>query len=192
MTTSQRRSLRRRLQRRREALDAATHARHSAEVGRRVSQNSSFARAQRVALYFGIRKEVGTHELAAAAWDVGKSVYLPRVISHTAMEFVPWRRESMMTVSKFGVPEPTQGSCLSPTRLDLVIVPVLGFDDDGNRLGYGGGYYDRAFGFRSGTDKPTLIGIAHSFQRVDNLSPASWDVPLDAVVTETGWVKELS
>ena len=81
--------------------------------------------------------------------------------------------------------------CLPATSLDAVIVPLLGFDPQCNRMGMGGGYYDRTFAHRrqaangnSADGLPLLIGTAFEFQCVDNVFPDWWDVPLDHVVTE--------
>ena len=72
-------------------------------------------------------------------------------------------------------------------QLDVVIAPLVAFDESLNRLGMGGGYYDRTFAFRKRARvlrRPVLIGVAYSFQRVDRLQPENWDVPLDVVITE--------
>jgi len=78
---------------------------------------------------------------------------------------------------------------LSPGRLDLVIMPLLGFDPRGGRLGMGGGYYDSHFAFRRHGwrhRKPWLLGLGYDVQRCDRLVLNPWDVPLDAVLTESG------
>ena len=72
-------------------------------------------------------------------------------------------------------------------RLDLVLVPLVGFDPQGNRLGMGGGFYDRTFAYRGRrkhTSRPCLIGLAHECQRVEHLPCAGWDIPLDGVITD--------
>jgi 5-formyltetrahydrofolate cyclo-ligase len=88
-----------------------------------------------------------------------------------------------------GIPEPerTHHQRIRPTALDLVLTPLVGFDDTGHRLGMGGGYYDRTFGFlnkRTRWRKPRLMGLAYELQRCQTLTRASWDVDLDAVATE--------
>lgn len=74
-----------------------------------------------------------------------------------------------------------------PWGLDLIILPLVAFDLSGNRLGMGGGFYDRTLSFkhqRCHWKGPKLIGIAHELQRVDLLPVNDWDIPLDAVITE--------
>jgi 5-formyltetrahydrofolate cyclo-ligase len=67
-------------------------------------------------------------------------------------------------------------------------MPLVGFDKAGNRLGMGGGFYDRSFAFKQKRHscQPKLIGLAHSIQQVDNLSVQGWDIPVDNIVTELG------
>ncbi|MFP9005247.1 5-formyltetrahydrofolate cyclo-ligase, partial [Pseudomonas aeruginosa] len=74
--------------------------------------------------------------------------------------------------------------------LDLVLLPLVGFDEQGGRLGMGGGFYDRSLAYlarRKNGHKPTLIGLAHECQKVDRLALASWDIPLAGTVTDAGW-----
>jgi 5-formyltetrahydrofolate cyclo-ligase len=79
---------------------------------------------------------------------------------------------------------------IQPLALDLVLTPLVGFDHKGNRLGMGGGYYDRSFAFllrRQNWKKPRLVGLAYDFQQLDKLPAKNWDVPLTAVATDTHW-----
>jgi 5-formyltetrahydrofolate cyclo-ligase len=94
-----------------------------------------------------------------------------------------------MRANRFGIPEPTsKGRHIRPARhLDVLLVPLVGFDSTGNRIGMGGGYYDRTLAFlnrRRQWRRPRLIGIAHECQRVAAIEPRAWDVPLQAVATE--------
>jgi 5-formyltetrahydrofolate cyclo-ligase len=80
---------------------------------------------------------------------------------------------------------------LAPEALDLVLAPLVVFDPQRNRIGMGGGYYDRSFEFRkqAGRDAPILIGVAHELQKVEQLIAEDWDVRLDMVVTDGGIYK---
>lgn len=95
-----------------------------------------------------------------------------------------------MIVNRFGIPEPDRNAKRLPSRLlSVVLLPLVGFDSDGNRLGMGGGFYDRTFGYaiHSSARRPRLIGVAYECQRsADGLPRRPWDVPLDGVVTEAG------
>ena len=100
--------------------------------------------------------------------------------------------ERTARANRLGIQEPQGLRTIAPRRLDLVLLPLVGFDARGVRLGAGGGYYDRAFAFRRwrrAWHAPRLIGIAYSFQQVDTLTPAAHDVLLAAVVTEKGMLR---
>ena len=89
--------------------------------------------------------------------------------------------------NRFGIPEPdlSADSLLAPAEMALVVVPLLGFTRSGQRLGMGGGFYDRTFAFRrERAAPPWLVGAAYSFQELEQLKTEAWDVPMDAVVTE--------
>ena len=100
-----------------------------------------------------------------------------------------------MYKNRYGIPEPAHPNKARnfPLRsLDLVLMPLVGFDTQGNRLGMGGGYYDRSFAFlhrHSHWRKPHLMGTAYEFQRLSKLDAQPWDVPLDAIVTEANLYK---
>lgn len=99
-----------------------------------------------------------------------------------------------MAANRFGIPEPpiTSGGLLPARQLDLVLVPLLGFDDECNRLGMGGGFYDRTFAFlrfRRHLRRPFLLGFADEAQHVPSLPAKPWDVRLDAVVTNHALMK---
>ncbi len=94
-----------------------------------------------------------------------------------------------MRKNNFGIAEPGDRGRILTAELDVVLVPLVGFDDAGNRLGMGGGFYDRHFSFlRSRTHfrRPRLIGVAYEMQRLPKLPTDPWDVPLWAVVTDRG------
>ena len=83
----------------------------------------------------------------------------------------------------FGIDEPINGAPLPLSQHDVVLVPLVAFDETGQRLGQGGGFYDRAIA-AAGASRPLLIGVAHAFQQVRSVPVEAWDMPLDAVVTE--------
>jgi 5-formyltetrahydrofolate cyclo-ligase len=124
---------------------------------------------------------------------MNKTCYLPVLsrLTHDRLWFVPFTPDTPLTRNRFGILEP-----LAPARtrvcaqeLDLILMPLVGFDTRGNRLGMGGGFYDKSLAFlrtRSVWRKPHLIGLAHDFQRVDKLAAGAWDVPLQAVATDCG------
>ena len=107
------------------------------------------------------------------------------------MEFVRYCARHPLRPNRYGIPEPERGASprIAVRRLDLVLVPLVAFDARGRRLGSGAGFYDRCLQhLRAGRRwrRPKLIGVGYEFQRVAALAPATWDVPLDALLTEKG------
>jgi 5-formyltetrahydrofolate cyclo-ligase len=107
------------------------------------------------------------------------------------MRFVRYEVDSAMRVNRYGIAEPEHrhAEIIPPRRLDVVLMPLVGFDAQGARLGSGAGFYDRSLHhLREGRRwrKPKLIGVAYECQRVARLQPDRWDVPLDGILTERG------
>ena len=91
--------------------------------------------------------------------------------------------------NRLGIDEPDNGARLGARWLDLVFLPLVGFDRFGLRLGTGGGFYDRAFAFRrhrQAWHAPRLVGLGYDFQQVERIAPAAHDVRMDLVVTDKG------
>jgi 5-formyltetrahydrofolate cyclo-ligase len=89
--------------------------------------------------------------------------------------------------NRYGIPEPDTAELLPAEAMTLVVTPLVGFDDHGQRLGMGGGWYDRSFAFRRDTAAPPwLVGAGFALQHTEPLIAEPWDVPLDAVCTEAG------
>lgn len=134
--------------------------------------------------------EIDPARFAAMARRRGKSLWLPvlQAVPAGTLRFARWQKGSRMHRNRFGIPEPA-GVRLPVTSLDLVLLPLVGFDQAGGRLGMGGGFYDRTLAFkaRQPARQPRLIGLAHACQQVDSLERAGWDIGLDAVVTDRRW-----
>lgn len=130
-------------------------------------------------------------EIALHAWQLKlpeRCVYcLPVLVADTGLMFAPWRSGDALVTNRFGIPEPDlcTGSLLAADQMAMVVLPLVGFDRRGHRLGMGGGWYDRSFAFRQQRPAPPLlVGAAFEVQRVEALDPQPWDVALDAVCTE--------
>ena len=102
------------------------------------------------------------------------------------MYFVRFEEKDELLLSKYKIPEPKiiSNKVIAPEKLDLVIVPSLGFNHQNFRLGRGGGYYDHAFEFKKHNQqiKPYLLGIGYEFQRLE-FTIKSWDIPMDKIIT---------
>ncbi len=107
------------------------------------------------------------------------------------MAFAPYETHTRMKKNCFGILEPVfqKKQLKTAKQLDLILAPLVGFDEQGNRIGMGGGFYDRALAHLISGEyrplKPKFIGVAHELQKVTELSSEDWDVTLDAIVTET-------
>ncbi len=189
-TLSTRSHIRREMRHRRRNLSGQQRAALAERLARRLSSSRAFRRSLRIAVYLPNDGEMDLHPLIRRAWKAGKQCYLPS-LSRQRLWFLPYRSDTPLRPNRFGIPEPD----LSPRRrwslqtLDIALAPLVGFDDQGNRLGMGGGYYDRTFAYlasRSHWRRPLIIGIAYEFQRLQELPCHHWDVPLHGVATEQG------
>lgn len=184
-----RRALRSALLARRNAVPGPV-AREAAEAAtRHLVASGTYRSADRIAAYAGLEGELDPAPLVKAALGAGKALYLPRVLDARHMEFVRWETGQPLRENRFGISEPFPDPerTIAPDELDLVLLPLLGFDAQGNRLGFGAGFYDRAFAFRQRTHtRPVLCGYAYAWQETPMLEAAEWDVALDAVTTEQG------
>ncbi len=171
----------------RAALDDETLAAAAAALAARVVALPEFARAGRVAAYAAINGEISLDPVIERALADGKSVYLPN-LDRESLRFSPYFHGQKMRVNRFKLLEPDVGAdeMLQPEELDLVLAPLVVFDAARNRIGMGGGYYDRSFAFRKDPRRktPVLVGVAHELQKVDHIEPEAWDVRLDKIVTE--------
>ncbi len=186
-------SLRQALRARRRALSEADQLRHGLLVCRWLFRSALVLRG-RVAAYAAFDGELDLWPFIARH----PRIALPIVESATRMTFHPFRYGDALQGNRFGIAEPLPGRPIAPLALSAVLTPLVAFSDDGGRMGMGAGYYDRRFaepsaGEREGPaprnkePRPAMIGVAHELQRVEHLPQRTWDVPLDAVVTERGW-----
>lgn len=189
----QRKALRRELRLRRRALTPSARRRAAQALCRQLRGLPEVRRARRVALYLPNDGEIDVTPLLSWLRRRGVKAYLPvlRPLCDNRLWFVHYHDATPMVANRFGIQEPQtrhaahRARRLPPWALDLVLLPLVGFDEHGNRMGMGGGFYDRSFAFsRNGGPRPRLIGVAHDCQRVERLPVASWDVPLDAIVSD--------
>ena len=181
--------LRRRLRKIRKRRSPAQRRDAERKLLKFVQRLPEFRRAKRVAAYLAVDGEIRADGLLRRARQRGKEIFVPRLRPGSRLAFVRWSPRQPVRKNRFHIAEPIDALRLSPRRLDLVFVPLTGFDAHGHRIGMGGGFYDRSFAFRlgpGGRPLPRLIGLAFECQRVDALPVQAWDVPLDAVLTERG------
>ena len=179
------------------ALPPADRLAAEREIAGALRRMGAFRRGQRIAIYLAMPGEVDPAAILRAARRAGCEIFVPHVASRRRgrMTFVPLRPGTRLRPNAYGIAEPVAraGERVRPLTLDLVLMPVVGFDRDGNRLGMGAGYYDRALRHRRDAARrwrrPRLVGLAFACQEVESIVPSPWDVALDAVVTERGVVR---
>jgi len=183
------RQLRQRIRQQRRAL-GQREARHCAErLARRCAHHPLVSSSKHIAAYLATDGEIDPRPLLSLLWAQGKFVYLPVLspFTHNRLMFARFDAADLLAYNRFGILEPVRRRFIKPAVLDLVLTPLVAFDACGHRIGMGGGYYDRSFAFlhrRSRWRKPRLFGLAYELQRQENITPADWDLPLDAVATE--------
>jgi 5-formyltetrahydrofolate cyclo-ligase len=185
------RYLRQRLRRARRALSAREQQEHAQSAAQRLVRAGYAHAAHRIALYLPHGGELDPTPIVARL-PSNRRWYLPVLRGHAPgrLWFVRYQPGERLRRNRFGIPEPVRRSRhILPTHaLDLILVPLVGFDRQCHRIGMGAGFYDRSLAFlsqRRHWRRPRLIGLAHECQRVEAIKPQPWDVPLDAVITET-------
>ena len=184
-------ALRKELRRRRRALTGAQQQAAARQLYRRLITSALFRFSRRIAFTMAADGEIDPGLLLAAAQRRGKCCYLPVLnpVGTPRLRFKRWRSGEVLRPNFYGIAEPRSGRYCPPRALSLVLLPLVGFDASGNRIGMGKGYYDRTFAFRRHTvsRRPVMVGLAHECQRVDKLQAETWDLPLDAVVSDQAW-----
>ncbi len=183
-------ALRRRMRLARRQLPHDERLAAGAALARQLATLPAFQRARRVAGYWPADGEINPLPALLRAIAAGKACYLPILSPQRPgrLQFARWWPGAPLRYNRFGIPEPgvLKRDWLDPRMLDLVILPLVAFDGSGNRLGMGGGFYDRSFAFllNHAWRRPRLVGAAFDLQRLASLPRRPWDIPLDAVVSE--------
>ncbi|GGM08102.1 5-formyltetrahydrofolate cyclo-ligase [Pseudomonas asuensis] len=190
-------ALRRLLRQKRRALSPVEQRQAAQQLHRQLSHHPLFRRARQIAFYLPNDGEIDPRPLLRTAQRRGKATFLP-VLSRwpsTRMHFQRVRPSERWVRNRFKIiePRPNRAQQRKPWTLDLILMPLVGFDAQGGRLGMGGGFYDRSLAYlkrRRAWHSPKLLGLAHECQKVDQLTLASWDVPMKATVTNKGWYEK--
>ena len=183
-----RRGLRRDLRAQRRAIPPAGRIAAAESLAERILALPFLPREGDVAGYWAMDGEIALHVLQLRLPRLLRYC-LPVLADDGRLRFARWAPGEPLVANRHGIPEPDvdASGLLGPEAMTLVLVPLVGFDANGHRLGMGGGWYDRSFAFRNAPDAsppPWLVGAGFHLQQVDALAPEPWDVPLDAVCTE--------
>jgi len=182
-------ALRKALRAQRAAVQPAQRIAAAQALVAQLEQVPEFMTDRRIGGYWAVDGELPLMALMGGLRAREQQYCLPIVEVDRRLRFAPWTPGDTIATNRYGIPEPVCAAAdrLEPGALDVVLVPLLGFDRGGHRLGFGGGYYDRSFAFlrdRRDVGKPVLVGVAYALQEVDALDVQPWDVRLDYVATE--------
>lgn len=186
--TSSRQQIRQHIRQARNALSSDQQYQASIELISQVNSLPDMASAQAIALYIATDGELDTQPLIEALWHSGKRIYLPVIhpFAKGHLIFLEYAPSSELCYNRYGIIEPRlkKEAIIPVSELDIIFTPLVAFDKSGQRLGMGGGYYDRTLAPFQGHDHgPTAIGLAHDCQQVSSLPTESWDIPLQKIVT---------
>jgi 5-formyltetrahydrofolate cyclo-ligase len=174
----------------RRALSEIQQQQHSQALCQNTENLATYRNSQDIAFYLANDGEIDPHPLMEHSRHLGKNIYLP-VLSpqENSLYFAPFEADSQLELNRFNIPEPVghPSTWKTAEQLELIFLPLVAFDTHGNRMGMGGGFYDRTLAFLQQEDlskKPVLAGLAHEIQKVEQLLTQNWDIPLDYIITE--------
>lgn len=189
MSNSQ--DLRTHLRQRRDSLKNDEIAWASAQACKQLGNSTLIHNQQHIAFYYAHGGEINPDALLSQLLEIGKHCYLPVLHQDGSnrLKFAPMLPGRKLRPNRYGIPEPVCQSdeLIEARQLDLALLPLVAYDPRGNRVGMGKGYYDRTFSFlkeQQRPGRPLLIGLAHSFQQVPQLTPQRWDIALDGIANE--------
>jgi 5-formyltetrahydrofolate cyclo-ligase len=184
----QRRQLRRDLRARRKAIRGRVRRQKGRLLAQRIASLGLLQNGRRIGLYLATAEEIDTTPLLELARRHGCLIALPRVISRRRDRMRFFDLTGRIQRGAFGILEPQGGAMRAARELEVVFMPLVGFDARGNRIGMGRGFYDRHFAYRlrlTHCRRPLLVGLAYAVQQVAALPSATHDVPVDVIVTES-------
>jgi len=165
---------------RRRAADQAAIKLHTSKL---------LSRARSVASYINVNHEFPTARINQTILEHGLELRFPVIVNYekALMRFAPWKLRTKFELNRYAIPEPVSTiQSIDLIQPDLILLPLLGFDNQGNRIGMGGGYYDRYLGSLPRYKKPVLIGLAFNNQSLASINCSEFDIPIDGILTESG------
>ena len=184
------RQIRTTIRQQRRSLSLNRQRLHQLSVLKHLKQSGLLKRHKRFAIYLHSDGELHTDIIIKTLLKMKKQVFLPVLYPYAKNQlwFYPYKTDTQLVTNRYNIAEPPIiGKPVMPSFLDVVLMPLVGFDNKGNRIGMGGGFYDRTFSFtRRYNEKrlPMLIGLAHDLQQCTNVKHQPWDIRLDGVITE--------
>lgn len=166
----------------REAVSQSLHQQWSRSISDHLTQGFPQLQNLTIGIYWPFRGEYDPRAIAGYLLQQKATLALPEVVAkNEPLIFREWLPETPMKMGAYDIPVPCKTSAV---RLDAVIIPMVGFDQQGYRLGYGSGYYDRTLA--TYPQQPLTIGVAFEIQRLENIHPQLHDIAMQFIVTEAG------
>jgi len=181
-------SLRQLLRKKRNEIRLADRAKFDYSINQSLLNTGLLLRSSSIATYLANDGEPALNLFIRTCSSTRCRHYLP-ILDRQRLKFSSYSWGDKLKNNSFNIPEPTNRHYFPANLFPTILIPLVGFDEQGHRLGMGGGYYDRSLSFMlnpSCKKKPLLIGIAYSSQMVSKIERQTWDVPLDAIITELG------
>lgn len=182
--------IRQQKRRERRQLSPGLQLENSRAMSRNFIKTSRYRSCRSIACYLANDGEIDPAPIIECAWRLGKEIYLP-ILSplKNSLYFAHYCPDTKLKLNRFNIPEPVcqPSQWKSASQLDLLLLPLVAFDEKCNRIGMGGGFYDRTLAYlnhRQFWRKPGLVGLAHEIQKADQLDAQSWDIPLEHIITE--------
>jgi 5-formyltetrahydrofolate cyclo-ligase len=171
----------------RRSIDENTRNEASSIITERIMRSHEFNACNSIACYLSTYDEVDPSAIIDRAWRAKKRVSAPVTDNRGGMKFRHLTPDTQLERNIFGIWEPVSGPFIAAKSIDLVITPVVAFDNDRHRIGMGGAYFDRCFAFlknRRFWYRPKMIGLAFDCQKVEKIVPNPWDIRLYKLFTE--------
>lgn len=180
--------LREKLKKLREQIDPGLYEAASQGIWNILSKQPEYHKAKSIGAFASTPGEINTYSILEGTLSLGKKLFLPRVVKDkTHFDYYPVHDFKQLSTGAFGILEPSGTHHVAWEEIDLVLVPGLAFDRKGNRLGFGKGYYDRVLPLLKRS--ALTIGLAYSFQIVDQVPVTPEDFPVKALLSEKGFME---
>ncbi|MDG1693646.1 MAG: 5-formyltetrahydrofolate cyclo-ligase [Porticoccaceae bacterium] len=183
-------NIRKQLRSQRKSLSADARFLLSEKITSILTSQTFFLRAKRVGIYLANDGEIDPSSILGICQKSSKQCFLPVIhpLKVNRLHFARYQQNTKLVANRFGILEPCikSSEIVASWSLDLILMPLVGFDLDGNRLGMGGGFYDRTLAFTAADQRPRprLVGLAYSFQKLKTIVPQRWDIPVEHIITE--------
>ncbi|MGX5203478.1 5-formyltetrahydrofolate cyclo-ligase [Aliikangiella sp. IMCC44632] len=190
---AQKQSIRNHIRKVRQSIKPQLNQQLANQLAQQVAQHSHYQRAKNIACYLSFDGEINTQPLIQQIFNNAKLCFLPKLkpLKPNRLWFMPYFNDQTLVKNRFNIWESalSVNHAIAVSKLDIIFAPLVAFDLSGNRLGMGGGFYDRSLQHLQGTaKKPRFYGLAFAQQEVASIPKQAWDYPLDGVFTPQGLV----